>query len=306
MAGDMEWSCVSPRMPATVRNSVCVSPVLKKHCRSPRTPCTPTKPTWLQRCEDACATCPYPSVFALNQSSKREDRLTIDVRGADALWAVFDGHRRSDVSGHAAKEFPQLVWAHSEWPARPGEALSEALIECNEHAREEELVGGSTAVIVAACGSTIWCCSAGDSRAVAGLRNGGVHRMSVDHTCDRPEEIERVKATGGRISWGRLGGLPMTRGLGNFHLEAEGFACLPQVGSVPRWEVDFVVVASDGLWDVVSDDECCALIRSWGTDGFNSAADALTARARSLGSNDDIAVIVIGFPPEGAVGAAGA
>lgn len=245
-------------------------------------------------------------MFALDQSSKKEDRLAIDVRGTDALWAVFDGHRRSDVSGYAARVLPPLVWAHSEWPSRPGEALSAALIECNEHAREEGLVGGSTAVIVAACGSTLWCCFAGDSRAVAGLRNGGVHRMTVDHTCELPEEIERIKATGGCISWGRLGGLPMTRGLGNFVLEGEGFACLPQVGSVPRWEVDFVVVASDGLWDVISDDECCALLRSWGAAGFHDSADALVARARSLGSSDDIAVIVVGFPPDGAVGAAGA
>jgi len=129
--------------------------------------------------------------------------------------------------------------------------------------------------------------------------------MSVDHTCSVPSEIERVEAAGGHISWGSLGGLPMTRGLGNFELQAEGFACLPQVSSIPRWEVEFIVIASDGLWDVLSDENCCALVRSWGSADM-AVADKLASYARSLGSTDDIATIVVHFPFEGAGGDAGA
>jgi len=232
--------------------------------------------------------------------------LVVDVCGEDLLLAVFDGHRTSEISGHAARVFPRLVWAQPNWPSRPGEALKLALQECHEVARREMLKGGSTAVIVAACGSSLWCCCAGDSRAVAGLRNGGAYRMSVDHKCNVQTEVERILAFGGHISWGTLGGLPMTRGLGNFDLEAEGFACIPHVSSVPRWEVDFVVVASDGLWDVISDDACCALVRSWGLRGMVTAAEQLAAHARTLGSSDDIAVIVVYLPPEGAAGEAGA
>jgi len=273
---------------------------------SPGTPCTPTKPMWLQRCEEACARSPFPCNFALWQSSKAEDRLAVDCRSAEALWAVFDGHRSHDVAGHAARLLPELAWASPLWPARPGEALRAALQECHESARREELRGGSTAVIVAAAGGLLWCCSAGDSRAVAALRGGGVRRLSAEHTARAPEEVARVRAAGGSLEWGRIGGcLPMTRGLGNFDLEADGFACLPDVSCLPRQEVDFVVVASDGLWDVLNDEACCGLVREWATGAAaGRAAELLAAQARRLGSADDVAVVVAYFPAEAAAGAA--
>mmetsp|Transcript_23318 Transcript_23318/g.59520 ORF Transcript_23318/g.59520 Transcript_23318/m.59520 type:complete len:324 (+) Transcript_23318:94-1065(+) len=288
----------------------CVSPKVTKpsfrHLVSPKTPCTPTRPLWLQRCEEATIRCPFPSCFALLQGHKSEDRLTVDCKGFDALWAVFDGHRHPEMSGYASTNVPKLVWGSSLWPASPGDALRNMLIECHENARAEELKGGSTAVVVAVTNGRIWCASAGDSRAVAGLRTGEVRRMSVDHTTSVPEEVARIKAMGGVLDWGRLGGtLPMTRGLGNFSLEADGFACLPDISVMPCTEVDFVILASDGLWDVVDDEAACRFVRSLGPSaikhpgtGAGCAAELLCQHARRLGSHDDIAVVVAYFPPE--------
>ncbi|CAE7861948.1 ODA1, partial [Symbiodinium sp. KB8] len=262
---------------------------LEMTSRSPATPCTPRKPIWLQRCEDACRRSCFPSCFVIDPSAKREDRLVIDTKGGEALWAVFDGHRYPEVAGHASRVLPQLVWDQPTWPSTPELALSNALQQCNELARQEKLCGGSTAVVVATCNGALWCACAGDSRAVVGLKRGGNQRLSTDHTCSLPEEVKRVKMCGGSIALGCLGGvLPMTRGLGNFDLEAEGFACLPQISSVALSEVEFVVVASDGLWDVLSDAECCGLVRSFSS---NNVAAELASVARRRGSSDDIAVV---------------
>lgn len=89
----------------------------------------------------------------------------------------------------------------------------------------------------------------------------------------------------------------MTRGLGNFDLEVAGFACLPELSALCLEQVEFLVVASDGLWDVMTDEDCCALIRSWGQAGAGTAAEQLAAEATRLGSTDDIAIIVVFFPP---------
>lgn len=238
-----------------------------------------------------------PCSFDLSQK-KGEDRLTIDCRpGGHFLLGVFDGHRTHEVAGHAAQNMPDYVWNSRHWPSAPEEALRTSLRQCHESARVEGLSGGSTAVVVATAGSTIWCCSAGDSRAVAGLRDGGVRRMSTDHTTKNQEELARIKAEGGRVEWNRLGDLPMTRGLGNFSLEADGFTCTPQVTSYPRREIDFIVVASDGLWDVVSDERACALVREAGIALAETLAENLVEEARRLSSEDDIAVIVAFFPP---------
>eukprot|EP00443_Scrippsiella_acuminata_P016270 CAMPEP_0115179202 /NCGR_PEP_ID=MMETSP0270-20121206/6290_1 /TAXON_ID=71861 /ORGANISM="Scrippsiella trochoidea, Strain CCMP3099" /LENGTH=442 /DNA_ID=CAMNT_0002592179 /DNA_START=17 /DNA_END=1341 /DNA_ORIENTATION=+ len=294
--------CMSPRSPRPSVPSRRNFGSARGVPQSPVTPCTPVKPVWQMRCEEACQRCPYPTHFALKQSSKGEDRLTMDVRpggNGETVWAVFDGHRSHDVAGHAARIVPGLVWQSDYWPNSPGEALRSALCEANESARKEELRGGSTAIVVASTGDSIWCCNAGDSRAVVALRGGGVHRLSVDHTTSCPEEVSRIQAAGGTVEWGCVGGqLPMTRGLGNFCLEADGFACLPQVTSVLRSEAEFVVIASDGLWDVVSDDQCCAFVRQWGGAGV---AEHLVNKARSLGSSDDIAIVVAFFPQQTAM-----
>jgi len=85
----------------------------------------------------------------------------------------------------------------------------------------------------------------------------------------------------------------MTRGLGDFDLETEGFISVPDVRVFPRSEVDFVVIASDGLWDVMNDETCCNLIRQWGP---SASAEGLAHMAQQLGSNDDIAIIIAHIP----------
>jgi len=270
----------TPRQPSS-----CITGITTPQRCSP--PCTPTKPLWIQRCEDACAQCQYPCSFALDQSSKREDRLALASADRGRFFvAVFDGHRGAELGAMAAPE-----------------ALLEVLRRCQEMARQDRLQGGSTAVLLATDSQQLCCCSVGDSRAVARVARvaavpGGTLCLTREHSCQVPEEVERIAAAAGCISFGRVGGvLPMTRGLGNFDLEAAGFACIPDVMTLPLMEVSYVVVASDGLWDVISDEECCALVSGGCT------AEGLVREARQRGSSDDVAVVVTHFPPLGAAGA---
>jgi protein phosphatase 1L len=215
------------------------------------------------------------------------------------LWAVFDGHVSYEVAAMAARMLPNLVFNHDSWPKDPTTALSSALRQCNDWARREELKGGSTAVVVATAGSQVFCCSAGDSHAVFGLRGGGVRRMSSDHSTRNEAEVARIQAAGGRVEWGNLGNLPMTRGLGNFQLEADGFTCLPEVRAMNRSEVEFVVVASDGIWDHMTDAEVCNMVRDIGDDKDNAAQaikDVACDRQTKNSREDDIAVVVAFLP----------
>jgi len=267
--------------------------------QSPAIMCTPVKKEWETRCERACQACRFPTHFARDSGGKDQDRLTIDVwpgSGGDALWAVFDGHIKTELVAHVVRSVPGLVFGSPLWPSAPGEALCGALRDCHESARRARLKGGSTAVVLASQAGNLWCCYAGDSRAVAGLRGGGVRRLSQEHTARLPGEESRILQAGGSIEAGCIDGLPMTRGLGNFDLEALGFACLPDIQCIPQSDVDFVVVASDGLWDVLDNEECCDMVRQWGGTDGSGVADHLVDVARRLGSSDDIAIVVIFFP----------
>ncbi|CAN6346587.1 unnamed protein product [Urochloa humidicola] len=124
---------------------------------------------------------------------------------------------------------------------------------------------GSTAVVAVVGSTTVVVASAGDSRAV--LSRGGVAvPLSVDHKPDRPDELERIKAAGGRvIFWDGarvLGVLAMSRAIGDGYLKPYVTA-EPEVTVTERAEEDeCLILASDGLWDVVSNEMACEVVRA--------------------------------------------
>ncbi|CAL4908533.1 unnamed protein product [Urochloa decumbens] len=124
---------------------------------------------------------------------------------------------------------------------------------------------GSTAVVAVVGPTSVVVASAGDSRAV--LSRGGVAvPLSVDHKPDRPDELERIKAAGGRvIFWDGarvLGVLAMSRAIGDGYLKPFVTA-EPEVTVTERTKEDeCLILASDGLWDVVSNEMACEVVRA--------------------------------------------
>jgi len=117
-------------------------------------------------------------------------------------------------------------------------------------------------------------------------------------------EVARVRQAGGTIVndhiEGDSGDVPMTRGFGNFDIP--GFTEIPEVQSVAQDEVAFLVVASDGVWDNMTAEECADHIRQWCDDGctVDQLSRKLVQEARCLQRkrrSDDIAVIVALLPP---------
>lgn len=253
-----------------------------------------------------CSRCIYPVCAAQVLGRKGEDTAVVDDctdnPDADVLLAVFDGHRSRDVALHAANRLPAMVLESALWPKWPAQALCGGISACHESARQAGLSGGTTAVVVAVTDRSLWCGNVGDSRATAGLADGGCRRLSVDHTACSPSEVARVEAMGGSILLGRLGAmLQVTRGIGDFDFEEEGFACAADVSTCPLDDIEFVVLASDGLWNYVDDETCCQLVRESARD---ESALRLASEAVELGSDDDITVIVAFFPRDSSNAAA--
>lgn len=239
-------------------------------------------------CAEESASCPFSVEVSQLHGRKQEDAAAVRHRDGAVLLAVFDGHRARTVAAFAAQRVPDLVFASEAWPADPEKVLRQALVDCHEAARTEKLRGGSTALLLCVAGGQVTCCNGGDSRAVAAMRDGGSRRLSVDHKANAESEMERLAP--GCVEFGRLGGmLEVSRGLGDFDFESDGFTCEADSCSLGQGLVDFVVLASDGLWDVMGDDEVCSFLRTSGVEG---GGGRLAERARELGSDDDITVIV--------------
>ncbi|KAK1698635.1 hypothetical protein QYE76_015332 [Lolium multiflorum] len=168
---------------------------------------------------------------------------------------------------------------------------------------------GSTAVVAVVGRRRIVVANCGDSRAVLS-RAGVAVPLSTDHKPDRPDELQRVEAAGGRvINWNGsrvLGVLSTSRSIGDYYLKPY-VSAEPEVTAVERTEKDeFIVLASDGLWDVVSNEMACRVARSCLNGHLaaafpesvsgRSATDAaalLAELAISRGSKDNISVVVV-------------
>jgi protein phosphatase 2C len=98
--------------------------------------------------------------------------------------------------------------------------------------------------------------------------NHVVLNISVDSfQPDRPDELERIQAAGGRvIYWDGarvFGVLAMSRAIGDSYLKPFVISD-PEVQVVERndGEDEFLILASDGLWDVVSNEVACNVVRA--------------------------------------------
>ncbi|KAK1375918.1 Protein-serine/threonine phosphatase [Heracleum sosnowskyi] len=174
---------------------------------------------------------------------------------------------------------------------------------------------GSTAVVALLCSSHIIVANCGDSRAVL-YRGKEAKALSIDHKPNREDEYARIEASGGKvIQWNGhrvFGVLAMSRSIGDRYLKP-WIIPQPEVTIVPRAREDeCLVLASDGLWDVMTNDEACEVARRrillWhkkngpitnldrgqGADpAANAAAEYLSLLALQKGSKDNISVIVV-------------
>lgn len=155
---------------------------------------------------------------------------------------------------------------------------------------------GTTAVAVFTRGTDqIYVAHAGDSRAILVHSSGQVTVLTSDHKPNRPDERKRIQELGGSVVfWGvwRVEGiLAVSRAIGDRMLKPFVVAD-PEVKQHSRTQNDrFLIVASDGLWDTVSNEDAGALVMAH--DDVQVAAKRLMDEAYSRGSMDNICVMVI-------------
>ncbi|KAG8380119.1 hypothetical protein BUALT_Bualt07G0160500 [Buddleja alternifolia] len=174
---------------------------------------------------------------------------------------------------------------------------------------------GSTAVVVVVSSSHIIVSNCGDSRAVL-YRGKEPIALSIDHKPNRDDEYARIEASGGKvIQWNGhrvFGVLAMSRSIGDRYLKP-WIIPEPEIMFMPRAREDeCLVLASDGLWDVMTNEEACEVARKriliWhkknGTNPLpdrgqgvdpaaQAAAEYLSNLALQKGSKDNISIIVV-------------
>ncbi|TYI85545.1 hypothetical protein E1A91_D04G003600v1 [Gossypium mustelinum] len=259
----------------------------------------------------------------IGRRCEMEDAVKVELgfmaKGGEKFdfYGVYDGHGGSRVAEECKERLHKLLveeivdegsGSGIDWGRTMERCFEKMDEEVNKGRMAEEMVG-STAVVAVVGDGKVVVANCGDSRAV--LSRGGVAMpLSFDHKPDRPDELERVEAAGGRvINWNGyrvLGVLATSRSIGDQYLKPF-VICKPEVTVREVTNGDeFLILASDGLWDVVSNEVACRVvrrclngqIRSKTADVLNQnraseAAAVLVELAMSRGSKDNISVIVV-------------
>lgn len=137
----------------------------------------------------------------------------------------------------------------------------------------------------------LYTANVGDSRIVL-YRNGSSIRLTYDHKASDALEMERVEKAGGLIMKSRVNGmLAVTRSLGDKFFDSLVIGN-PFTTSVEITDQDqFLILACDGLWDVIDDQEACEMIKE--IQDPNEAARILVRYALENGTTDNVTVMVV-------------
>jgi protein phosphatase 2C family protein 2/3 len=126
-------------------------------------------------------------------------------------------------------------------------------------------------VTVLISSNRIVCANTGDSRAVLCRSSGTVVPLSEDHKPTGPNELRRIEAAGSTVEGGRVNGvLGVSRAIGDFDFKDrpdlpwtdQAVTAKPDITEIEMTRDDsFIVIACDGIWEVLSNEEVCQFVR---------------------------------------------
>ncbi|XP_015513284.1 probable protein phosphatase 2C T23F11.1 [Neodiprion pinetum] len=213
--------------------------------------------------------------------------LSLPSDPGTAFFAVYDGHGGAKVAQYAAKHLHEYIARRSEYQTgNVVEAMQQGFLQLDRTMQYDTLLkdeqAGTTVIALLIKDNILYSANAGDSRAVASV-GGKAVPLSKDHKPSLRAERERIEAAGGWVELNRVNGnLALSRALGDFVFKRNDrkspqeqiVTAYPEVQRhqvTTDWE--FVIVACDGIWDVMSNEEVVAFVRNRLAQGSQNGSD---------------------------------
>lgn len=248
-------------------------------------------------------------IHILNLDGKNKEQNAINFIG------VFDGHGGKAVSKYLKDNLPQFfvnkfkkdIYSKADETSKYIYKIYD-MIQTNmkeQHPRAVQYCGSTACVAIQTTDykerNILWVINVGDSRAVKCNKNNIAEQLSQDHKPNVPDEKRRIESLGGKIEFDgadwRVRDLSLSRAFGDLE-------CTPYVTHLPqiyRYKVSssdkYLILACDGLWDVLSNQEVVEFINELKHDcKFNgNFAKNLAEFAIERGSLDNVSVVILFF-----------
>eukprot|EP00993_Chasmostoma_nieuportense_P002338 NODE_3142_length_1023_cov_24.566964_g2998_i0.p1 GENE.NODE_3142_length_1023_cov_24.566964_g2998_i0~~NODE_3142_length_1023_cov_24.566964_g2998_i0.p1 ORF type:complete len:311 (-),score=63.28 NODE_3142_length_1023_cov_24.566964_g2998_i0:23-955(-) len=228
---------------------------------------------------------------------KMEDRCQhLGVEGGVA-FGVFDEHRGCGAAEYCAEHLLHNIATSEAFLRREYcQALLQGFATTEQGFLALDDPSGSTATVCLVMGGTLYHAHVGDSALVHTRVTSTL--LTPLHAPNKPEERQRIEAAGGQVLGHRIaingnGRLAISRSIGDHKYKHPHpwVSPVPEIGTMDLQPGDWLVLASDGLWDAVSHHQCALFLKH--AETTRNACAALLKRVcdRNLGDNSTVVVI---------------
>jgi serine/threonine protein phosphatase PrpC/serine/threonine protein kinase len=250
-----------------------------------------------------------------------EDFHSIADDGDTKYFGVFDGHNGNLAAKYVAREmYGEMRAAIADAEGDDNESIQKAVrrsfaaVNDNFLANHVDDYSGATATVLLKLAEVgVVVANVGDSRAILCTNRRVIKQLTVDHNPSLEAEKKRIESAGGAVekvggTWRVNGKLAVSRSFGDRALRSGGLIIVdPHVvilrddpsrdddeEGVER-DADYIVMATDGLWDVVENEEAAEMVGMVleGGGDWQEAAERLTKEAYVRGSKDNIGVSIV-------------
>eukprot|EP00943_MAST-04B_sp_MAST-4B-sp1_P001868 g1868.t1 len=249
---------------------------------------------------------------------------------ASGIFGVFDGHGGTYAAkflrNNLIKTMKKLLHGKTSLAMSSesflGDLLTESFLEVDRSIFETAQTNadknsGTTACVCIYNENRFVTGWTGDSRVVLCRKGKAVPLTTQDHKPDIKSERKRIEENGGTVTNGRVNGiLAVSRALGDYNFKDTTkqprhflVSAVPEIFEKDRNDIEdeFLLLACDGIWDVMSNQQACTFVRNKlrrkikGTrDEINvtdveSVVNQLLDQCLNLGSKDNMTAMLIVF-----------
>ncbi|XP_065137777.1 protein phosphatase, Mg2+/Mn2+ dependent, 1Lb [Paramisgurnus dabryanus] len=259
---------------------------------------------------------PTAAVYSIQgKRDHMEDRFHILTdtinRSHPDIFGIFDGHGGEAAAEYVQTHLPAVLSKQLQQYERQKENTllnHQSILKQHILNMDKELVeklsasydeAGTTCLVALLSEKQLTVANVGDSRAVLCDKEGNAISLSHDHKPYQLKERKRIKKAGGFISfngsWRVQGILAMSRSLGDYPFKKLNMLIPdPDVLTfdLDKLQPQFIILASDGLWDTFSNEEAVHFIKERLNEP-HFGAKSIVLQSFYRGCPDNITVMVV-------------
>ena len=236
----------------------------------------------------------------------------LENRFNSSFFGIFDGHGGKEISYYLSENLQKFLIKElnnitlSQNFRENNDYFLQAIINSFEKIDKAIIQNsnfennvGSTATIVfiynddsSLTKRTLICANVGDSKAYL-INKNNIKLITKEHKCNDINEVARIRKNGGVVFQKRVfGTLILTRSIGDTQMKNFGVISTPDIYSQPIYDNDmYVILASDGLWDVVEYEDILRLSKE--KISCFEFSKKLIKLARDRDTRDNVSCIVV-------------